>query len=102
MSEIYKFVRIDSRITLKNVCSVYRGGGVFSTMGDTISTLGDIMSALGGLQHIGGYHEYIRGCLVHWGYHECIGDIMNTSGDVQYIKVFHTNQRFMMQVEGYQ
>ena len=27
----------------------------------------------------GGYHEYIRGCSVHWG------DIMSTSGDVQYI-----------------
>ena len=40
-----------------------------------------------------GYHEYIRGCSVHWGeYHEYIrghqgtsGDIVSTSGDVQYI-----------------
>ena len=27
----------------------------------------------------GGYHEYVKGCSVHWG------DIMSTSGDVQYM-----------------
>ena len=51
-----------------------------------------------------GYHEYIRGCSVHWsdtmstseGYHEYIGgcsvhrrDTMSTSGDVQYIEGYH-------------
>ena len=28
---------------------------------------------------LGGYHEYIGGCSVHWR------DTMSTSGDVQYI-----------------
>ena len=42
--------------TLYNVCSV-RGGG-----GGGFSNWRDIMSALGG------YHEYIGGCSVHWGY----------------------------------
>ena len=35
--------------------------------------------------HVGGYHEYIGGCSVHWG------DTMSTSGDVQYIGVFNRN-----------
>ena len=39
-----------------------------------MSTLGDTMSTSGG------YHEYTRGCSVHWG------DIMSTSGDIQYIR----------------
>ena len=25
------------------------------------------MSTSGDVQYIGGYHEYIRGCSVHWG-----------------------------------
>ena len=29
--------------------------------------VGDIMSTLGDVQYIRGYHEYIRGCLVHQG-----------------------------------
>ena len=45
------------RITLYNVCSVHRGGGggVFSTLGDTMSHRGDTMSTSGR------YHEYIGG-----------------------------------------
>ena len=40
----------------------------------------------------GGYHEYIRGCSVHRGYHEYIGDIMSTSGGYhEYIGVFNRN-----------
>ena len=43
-----------------------RGGGVFSTMADTIlcnlSTMGDIMI------HVGISHEYCGGCSVPWGY----------------------------------
>ena len=35
-----------------------------------MNTSGDIM------MHVGGYHEYIGGCSVHWG------DTMNTSGDI--------------------
>ena len=39
-----------------------------------MSTLGDIMSTLRGwsvhhgdiMMHVGGYHEYIGGCSVHW------------------------------------
>ena len=44
------------------------------------------MSASGGYhvlmvhECIGGYHEYIGGCSVHWR------DTMSTSGDVQYIR----------------
>ena len=39
-----------------------------STSGGVFSTSGDIM------MHVGGYHEYIGGCSVHWG------DTMSTSG----------------------
>ena len=40
--------------------------------------------------HVGGYHEYIGGCSVHWGdTMSTLGDIMSTSGDVQYIGVFN-------------
>ena len=39
---------------------------------------------------LGGYHEYIGGCSVHWGCHDtCGGDTMSTSGDVQYIGGYH-------------
>ena len=37
-------------------------------------SVGDIMSTLGGVQYTGGYHEYTRGCSVHWGI------IMSTPG----------------------
>ena len=40
-----------------------------STLGD-VQYIGDIMI------HVGGYHEYIGGCSVHWG------DTMSTSGGV--------------------
>ena len=53
--------------------------------------------------HVEGYHEYIRGCSVHWGdtmstsggYHEYIGrDIMSTLGNVQYIGGCSVHQSF--------
>ena len=59
------------------------------------STSGDIM------MNVGGYHEYIGGCSVHWrdtmstsgdimstlgDIMSISGDIMSTSGDVQYIR----------------
>ena len=34
------------------------------------------------MMHVGRYHEYIRGCSVHRGYHEYIGGTMSTSGDI--------------------
>ena len=43
------------------VFSTWGGGGGCSVHRGVFSTLGDIMSTLGG------YHEYIRGCSVHWG-----------------------------------
>ena len=39
-----------------------------------MSTLGDTMSTLGG------YHEYIGGCSVHWGISVHRRDTMSTSG----------------------
>ena len=34
---------------------------------------------------VGGYHEFIRGCSVHWrDTMSTPGDIMSTPGDVQY------------------
>ena len=36
---------------------------MFSTLGDTMSTTGDTMIS------VGEYHEYTRGCSVHWGFH---------------------------------
>ena len=46
----------------------YIEGDIMSTLGDIMSTLGDIMSTLGDIMStLGGYHEYIRGCSVHWG-----------------------------------
>ena len=34
--------------------------------------------------HVGGYHEYIGGCSVHWRKTMIhVGDIMSTTGDVQ-------------------
>ena len=66
------------------MCSIHRG--MFSTSGDIISTLGDV-KYIGGISlvhqamfntlwdiimHVGGggegYHEYIGGCSVHWGF----------------------------------
>ena len=36
------------------------------------------------MMNVGGYHEYIRGCSVHWG------DTMSTSGGYhQYIGGYH-------------
>ena len=49
-----------------------------------MSTSGDIM------MHVGGYHEYIGRCSVHWG-DTMSRDIMSTSADVQYIGVFNRN-----------
>ena len=56
--------------------------GMFSTLGDIMMHVGDTMSTLADVQYIGGgdvqyigeliiihvegYHEYIRGCSVHW------------------------------------
>ena len=37
-----------------------------STSGDIMSTSGDIMSTSGVFCTLGGYHEYIEGCSVHW------------------------------------
>ena len=37
------------------------------------------MNTPGVFSTLGGYHEYIGGCSVHWG------NTMSTSGDVQYI-----------------
>ena len=46
-----------------------------STSGGYTSTSGDIMI------HVGGYHEYIGGCSVHWGdTMSTLGDIMSTLG----------------------
>ena len=45
--------------------------GMFSISGDTMIL-------------VGGYHEYIGGCLVHQG-------MFSTPGDVQYIEVFNRN-----------
>ena len=49
-------------------------GDIMSTLG-MFSTLEDIMKTLGDVQYIGeyhdacgGYHEYIGGCSVHWGF----------------------------------
>ena len=39
---------------IKNVSSVYRGEGAFSTSGDTMSTLGDITNTLGDVQYTRG------------------------------------------------
>ena len=46
--------------------------------------LGNIMSTSGGGGGGGGgYHEYIKGCPVHWkDTLITLGDIMNTSGDI--------------------
>ena len=40
--------------------STVHQGSVKYILVDTMSTLGDIMSTSGNVQHIGGYHEYIR------------------------------------------
>ena len=38
------------------------------------------------MMNVGGYHEYIGGCSVHWrDTMSTSGNIMSTSGDVQYI-----------------
>ena len=69
-------------------------------------SVGDIMSTLGAYHdECGGYHEYTRGCSVHWGdtmstpgftmmsvgdimstlgVFSTLGDIMSTPGGVQY------------------
>ena len=50
------------------------------------------MSTSGDVQYIGGYHEHIRGCSVHWGdTMSTLGDFMSTLEDVQYIRVFNRN-----------
>ena len=55
-------------LALHNVCAIHQG---------MFSTLEDIMSTVGGYYECsGGYHEYTRGCSVHWE------DIMSTVGDV--------------------
>ena len=80
------------------MCVQYIRGIPWVHQGNTMSTLGDTMSTSGW------YHEYIRGCSVHWrdtvstsGDVQYIGgmpwvhrgDIMSTSGDVQYIGGYH-------------
>ena len=42
-----------------------------------------MLSTSGGIQHIGGYHKYIEGCLVHRrDIMMHVGDTKSTSGDV--------------------
>ena len=61
-------------IILYNVSSVNQA--MFSTSGDIMRTSGiswvhreDIMSTSGDIMmHVGGFHEYIRGCLAHRGF----------------------------------
>ena len=43
--------------------------GVFSTLGDIMSTPGGVFSTVGDTMSVAGYHEYIRGCSVHYGFH---------------------------------
>ena len=57
--------------------------GMFSTSEGIVIHVGDIMSTSGVVQYIGGimiyvgeYHEYHRGCSVHWR------DTMNSSGHI--------------------
>ena len=48
------------------------------------------MSTLEAVQYIGGYHEYIGRCSVHWRNNmSTSGAIMSTLGDVQYIRGYH-------------
>ena len=54
------------------------------------------------MMHVGGYHEYIGGCSVHWrnimstsgGYHKYIGGYHEYIGDVQYIGRCSVHRRF--------
>ena len=67
--------------TLYNVCSV--NWGIFSTSGD--------------VQYMGGYHEYIGACSVHWR------DTMSTSGEYhEYIEGCSVHQRDIMMRVGEQ
>ena len=42
------------------------------------------------MMNVGGYHEYIGGCSVHWGDTMSTSrEIMSTSEDVKYIGGYH-------------
>ena len=45
-------------------------GGYRDTCGDTMSTSGDVQYIMGTMSTSRGYHEYIRGCSVHWGFQQ--------------------------------
>ena len=77
------------------VCAVHRGcavhWGVFSTLEGYYEYTGDTMMS------VGRYHEYSRGCSVHWRIplvhtmmsvvHTLVHTIMSTPGDIQYTGV---------------
>ena len=46
---------------------VHYHGGYHDKCGDILSTVGVILSTMGDIMmHVGGYHEYHRGCSVPW------------------------------------
>ena len=101
-------------ITLYNVCLVHGGnflstsggvkyiggyhdscGDIMSASGDVQYIRGDIMSTSGISRYMWGYHEYIRGCSVHWG-------TMSTSrGYHEYIRGCSVQWGFQQKLEGF-
>ena len=47
--------------------------------------------------HVGGYHEYIGGCSVHWSTMMHVGEYYDSCGGYhEYIGVFDISQRLLL------